>query len=156
MRNEQDLDHIDRKILNALQKEGRLSFIELSNRVGLSKTPCLNRVKRLEREGFIRGYRAELDPVRVRQSHLVYVQVKLSNTKQASLNAFNAAVQTHPEIMSCHMMAGGYDYLLKIRTSDMAAYRRFLGEVLSTLPHVDQTSTFPVMEQVKESHSIPV
>ncbi|MFN3212523.1 MAG: Lrp/AsnC family transcriptional regulator [Henriciella sp.] len=151
MRKIETLDEFDKKILSELQLEGRLAFSELADRVGLSKTPCLNRVKRLERSGVIRRYRADLDPAQIEKAHIVYVQVSLSNTKRASLDAFNKAVKAIPEIMSCHMMAGGYDYLLKVRTKDMSAYRQFLGDTISMLPGVDKTSSFPVMEQVKES-----
>ena len=146
------LDVIDRRLLRVLQAEGRISVVDLAERIGLSKSPCLKRLRRLEEVGVIRGYHANLDPDRVRQGYLAYVQVKLSSTKRSTLEAFNAAVQDIPQIVSCHMMAGGYDYLLKVRTRDMKAYRYFLGDVLSDLPGVDQTSTFPVMEQVKESH----
>lgn len=146
------LDAIDRRLLEVLQAEGRISVVELAERIGLSKSPCLKRLRKLERDGVIRGYYADLDPDRIRQGYLAYVQIKLSSTKRSTLDGFNAAVQDIPEIMSCHMMAGGYDYLLKVRTKDMTTYRHFLGETLSDLPGVDQTSTFPVMEQVKESH----
>lgn len=148
------IDVIDRRILRVVQSDGRIAVVELADRVGLSKSPCLKRLRRLEREGYIRGYRADLDPDRIEQGYLVYVQIKLSNTTRATLDKFNKAVRDISQIMSCHMMAGGYDYLLKIRTRDMKAYRQFLGDVLSQLPEVDQTSTFPVMEQVKESHAL--
>jgi len=151
MKKNETLDQFDKKILSELQIEGRLAFSELAERVGLSKTPCLNRVRRLERSGVIRRYRADLDPARIEKAHIVYVQVSLSNTKRAALDTFNQAVQEISEIMSCHMMAGGYDYLLKVRTKDMPTYRQFLGDVLSMMPGVDKTSSFPVMEQVKES-----
>ena len=150
------LDRIDRNILRELQNNGRITYNELAERVGLSKTPCLNRVKRLERQRFIRGYQAMLDPDRVQQGYVVYAQVKLTSTKRAMLEKFNKKVCEIPEIVSCHMMAGGYDYLLKIRTKDMKAYRDFLIEQLSTLPGIDQTSTFPVMEQVKDSSQLQI
>ena len=150
------LDRVDRSILRELQANGRITYNELAERVGLSKTPCLNRVKRLERQGFIRGYQAMLDPDRVQQGYVVYVQVKLTSTKRAMLEKFNKKVCDIPAIVSCHMMAGGYDYLLKVRTKDMKAYRDFLVEELSTLPGVDQTSTFPVMEQVKDSSQLQI
>ena len=152
MKTHQTIDDIDRRILKQMQSDGRLAVVHLAERVGLSKSPCLKRLRRLEKNGFIRGYRAELDPDKVQQGYLVYVQVKLSSTKRATLEAFNAAVMDIPQIMSCHMMTGGFDYLLKIRTADMKAYRQFLGDVLSVLEGVDQTTTFPIMEQVKESH----
>ncbi len=150
------LDAMDRRILRAIQADGRLAVVELAERVGLSKSPCLKRLRRLERDGIIRGYRADIDPDRIRQAYLAYVQVKLSSTTRAVLDEFNALVKDVPEIMSCHMMAGGFDYLLKVRTPDMKAYRQFMGDVLSQLPHVAQTSTFPVMEQVKESHKLVI
>ncbi|MEE9434500.1 MAG: Lrp/AsnC ligand binding domain-containing protein [Sphingorhabdus sp.] len=146
-----NLDSADRRILAEIQKDGRISVVDLASRVNLTKTPCLNRLRRLEKNGFIRGYRAELDPQRIAQGHLVYVQVKLENTARAMLDKFNAAVRDIPEILACHMMAGGYDYLLKIRCKDMAGYRILLGDVISYLPGVQQTSTFPVIEEVKDS-----
>ncbi|MEM9055384.1 MAG: Lrp/AsnC ligand binding domain-containing protein [Pseudomonadota bacterium] len=150
------LDLIDRRILREIQSDGRLAVVDLAERVGLTKSPCLKRLRRLERDGIIRGYRADLDPDRIQQAYLAYVQIKLSSTTRATLEAFNARVKTVPEIMSCHMMAGGFDYLLKVRTRDMKAYRQFMGDVLSQLPNVAQTSTFPVMEQVKESHELVI
>lgn len=150
------LDNYDLRILGILQSDGRISVVDLAEQIGLSKSPCLKRLRRLEKSGFIRGYRADIDPQKVKQNHLVYVQVKLSSTKMRDLDAFNAAVQTIPQIVSCHMMAGGYDYLLKIRTKDIQEYRAFLGEVLADLPGVLQTSSFPVMEQVKDSQYVTV
>jgi Lrp/AsnC family leucine-responsive transcriptional regulator len=144
------LDRIDRNILAALSREGRLSSAELAQRVGLSKTPVQARVKRLEREGYIRGYSALIDRARMGEGHIAFVQVTLSDTRSTALEAFNKAVQKIPEIVECHMIAGGFDYLLKIRTKDIAAYRRLLGETISALPAVSNTSTFVVMEAVKE------
>jgi Lrp/AsnC family leucine-responsive transcriptional regulator len=108
------------------------------------------RVKRLEREGYIRGYSALIDRARMGEGHIAFVQVTLSDTRSTALEAFNKAVQKIPEIVECHMIAGGFDYLLKIRTKDIAAYRRLLGETISALPAVSNTSTFVVMEAVKE------
>ena len=150
------LDEADRRLLREIQADGRVPVVELAQRIGLSKTPCLKRLRRLERDGVIRGYRADIDPDKIRQGYLAYVQVKLSSTTRKTLDSFNAAVREVPEIMSCHMMAGGFDYLLKIRTRDMRAYRQFMGDVLSQLPNIAQTSTFPVMEQVKESHELKI
>jgi Lrp/AsnC family leucine-responsive transcriptional regulator len=118
--------------------------------VGLSKTPVQARVKRLERDGFIRGYSAIIDRERMGEGHVAFVQVKLSDTRSAALDEFNRAVQNVREIEQCHMMAASFDYLLKVRTSDIASYRRVLGERISALPHVAQTSTFVAMETVKE------
>jgi len=144
------LDRIDRNILAALSCEGRLSSGELAQKVGLSKTPVQARVKRLERDGFIRGYAAMIDRARMGEGHIAFVQVTLSDTRSTALDAFNKAVQQVPEIEECHMIAGGFDYLLKIRTRDIVAYRRILGEKISALPAVASTSTFVAMETVKE------
>ena len=148
------LDKFDIQILKRLQSDGRMSIVELAEHVGLSKSPCLKRVRKLENEGYIKGYRAEIDPVKVRKAHLVYVQVTLSSTKMKNLEEFNRAIQNIPEVMSCCMMTGGIDYLLKIRTRNMQAFRELLGEVIANLPGVLQTSTFPVMEEVKETSYI--
>ncbi|WP_026941796.1 Lrp/AsnC ligand binding domain-containing protein [Hellea balneolensis] len=155
MRKYEALDSIDRKILREIQQNGRISFIDLAGKVGLSKSPCLKRLRALEKERFIKGYRAELDADKISRGYLVYVQVKLSRTNREALQAFNSAVQDIKEIMCCDMMSGGYDYLLKVRTRNMHTYREFLGDVISVLPGIDQTSSFPVMEQVKEiSHLV--
>jgi Lrp/AsnC family leucine-responsive transcriptional regulator len=147
---EDHLDRIDRNILSALAGDGRLSMAELAAKVGLSKTPVQARVKRLEKDGFIRGYAAIVDRERMGEGHVAFVQVKLSDTRSAALDAFNRAVQAAPEIEQCHMMAASFDYLLKVRTRDIASYRRVLGERISALPHVAQTSTFVAMETVKD------
>ncbi|MBN9070003.1 MAG: Lrp/AsnC ligand binding domain-containing protein [Rhizobiales bacterium] len=144
------LDRFDRAILHALSREGRLSIADLSEKVGLSKTPVQARVRRLEAEGFIRGYAAIVDREKMGDGHVAFVQVKLSDTRSAALDAFNRAVIGTPEIEQCHMMAASFDYLLKVRTRDIAAYRKVLGEKISALPHVAQTSTFVVMEMVKD------
>jgi Lrp/AsnC family leucine-responsive transcriptional regulator len=144
------LDRIDRKILASLQNNGRMSTAELANAVGLSKTPVAARVRRLESEGYIRGYAALVDHDRIGEGHVAFVQVKLSDTRSAALDAFNRAVLKVAEIEQCHMIASSFDYLLKVRTKDIAAYRRVLGERISALPHVAQTSTFVAMETVKD------
>lgn len=125
-------------------------MVELAQRVNLTKTPCAERVKRLEKAGVIRGYFAALDPAAVDAGHVVMVQVQLSRTTAADLEAFNEAVSDVPEIQSCMMIAGGFDYLLKVRTRDIAAYRELLGNKISRLPHVLQTHTYVVMEVVKD------
>ena len=144
------LDRLDRKILAALSREGRLSMAALAERVGLSKTPVQARVRRLEKEGVIRGYTAIIDREKTGEGHVAFVQVKLADTRSVALDAFNKAVLDVPEIEQCHMMAAGFDYLLKVRTRDIAAYRRVLGERISALPHVAQTSTFVAMETVRD------
>lgn len=144
------MDRIDKGILAALAKDGRLSMAELAGRVGLSKTPVQARVRRLEDNGVIRGYSAIVDRERIGEGHVAFVQVKLSDTRSLALDAFNRAVQGVPEIEQCHMMAASFDYLLKVRTRDIASYRKVLGERISALPHVAQTSTFVAMETVKD------
>jgi Lrp/AsnC family leucine-responsive transcriptional regulator len=147
---EDQLDRIDRNILAALGRNGRQSMADLATTVGLSKTPVQARVKRLEKEGYIRGYTAIVDRERLGEGHIAFVQVKLSDTRTAALHAFNWAVDSIPEIEECHMMAASFDYLLKVRTRDIGSYRRVLGERISALPHVAQTSTFVAMETVKD------
>lgn len=147
---EDQLDRIDRNILAALAADGRLSASELGAKVGLSKTPVQARVKKLEREGFIRGYSAIIDLERMGEGHVAFVQVKLSDTRSTALDAFNRAVLAMAEVEQCHMIAASFDYLLKVRTKDIAAYRRVLGERISALPHVAQTSTYVAMETVKD------
>ena len=145
------LDRIDRNILAVLSREGRLSMSELAQKVGLSKTPVQARVKRLEADGYIRGYAAMVDREKMGEGHVAFVQVKLSDTRSAALDAFNRAELAVPEVEQCHMIASSFDYLLKVRTTDIANYRRVLGEKISALPHVSQTSTFVAMETVKDS-----
>ena len=145
------LDRIDRRILAALARDARLSMAALAEKVGLSKTPVQTRVKRLEGEGYILGYHAALNPERLGLAQVAFVQVTLGSTASEALEAFNRAVRDVPEIEACHMIAGGFDYLIKVRTRDMAAYRRTLGDTIAALPHVAQTSTYMVMESVKDS-----
>jgi Lrp/AsnC family leucine-responsive transcriptional regulator len=138
-------------MLRILATEGRIPAVELARRVGLSKSPVQARLKRLEDAGVITGYRAVLDPIRMGQAHVAFVEVRLSDTREAALQAFNRAVLTIPEVEECHMIASRFDYLLKVRTSDIVAYRRVLAERLSALPHVASTSTYVAMEAVKDS-----
>ncbi|RGP39006.1 Lrp/AsnC family transcriptional regulator [Pseudotabrizicola alkalilacus] len=146
-----DLDRFDHAILRILSSEGRISAVELARRIGLSKSPTQARMKRLEELGVITGYRAGLDPIKMGQAHVAFVEVKLSDTREAALQAFNKAVLTVPEVEQCHMIASRFDYLLKVRTADIQAYRRVLAERISALPHVTSTSTYVAMESVKES-----
>lgn len=149
-----ELDAFDLKIIRALSQDGRMTLAALSDIVGLSKTPCQARIRRLEKEGYILGYKAIFSPVKLGLEHVAFAEVKLSDTRAAALNAFNRAVMNVPEIEQCHMIAGGFDYLLKVRTRSIAEYRRVLGEKLSALPHVAQTSTYVAMETVKESSNL--
>ena len=146
-----ELDALDAKILTAVSENGRMSITELSALIGLSKTPCAARLKKLETDGYILGYRAVLDPVKLGLDHIAFVEVKLSDTRADALNNFNLAIGKVPEIEQCHMIAGGFDYLLKIRTRNIQHYRAFLGDTISALPHVAQTSTYVVMEAVKDT-----
>ncbi len=149
-RMDREIDQFDEKILRELSVNGRITVTELAGKVGLSKTPCLARMRRLERQGYIRGYRAVIDPAKVGLGHIAFVEVKLSDTTVKALDAFNAAVRRLPEVEQCHMIASRFDYLLKVRTGDIAAYRQVLGEKISALPHVAQTSTYVAMEAVKD------
>ncbi|MEL6725415.1 MAG: Lrp/AsnC family transcriptional regulator [Pseudomonadota bacterium] len=152
----EDLDEFDRKMLRAVQADGRLSISDLSEAVGLSKTPCLTRLRRLEARGYIERYKGVLSASKIRQDYVTFVQVKLEATTRRHLKAFSDAVQSVPQIQSCHMMSGGYDFLLKIRTRNMRTYRELLGDVVSELPGIAQTSTFPVMETVKDMDDLLV
>jgi Lrp/AsnC family leucine-responsive transcriptional regulator len=145
-----DLDRFDRKILDVMAVDGRISVTELARRIGLSKSPTQARLKRLEGAGIIRGYRALFDPIRLGRDHVAFVEVKLSETRESALAAFNAAVLRIPEVEQCHLIAGSFDYLLKVRTSSMSDYRLVLAEKVSTLPHLSSTSTYVAMQAVKE------
>ena len=150
-----DLDQIDRQMLAILAVDGRATVTGIAERVGLSKTPCQLRLKRLESEGYILGYRALLAHDKLDRAHVAFVEVKLSSTTGTALAAFNRAVLRIPEVEQCHMLAAHFDYLLKVRTRDIADYRRVLAEEISRLPHVAQTSTYVSMEAVKEHESKP-
>lgn len=145
-----DLDSYDRRIVEVLSAEGRISVTELAQRVGLSKTPCQVRMRRLAEAGVITGFRAVLDRAKLGMDHVAFAEVKLSDTRETALEEFNAAVRRIPEVEECHMIAGGFDYLLKVRTADIRKYRIVLGEKISSLPHVANTTTFVAMETVKE------
>lgn len=149
------LDRIDRAILRELQSDGRLSVAELAARVNLSKTPAHARLRRLIAEGYILGFSAQVDHARLGLGHVAFVQVTLSDTRAPALDAFNAAVRALPAVEQCHMIAGAFDYLLKVRSADIAEYRRMLGEEIARLPHVANTSTFVSMEAVKEAGAPP-
>ena len=145
-----DLDNFDRKILDILRCDGRISVTSLAQRVGLSKTPCQARLKRLVETGVIRAFAALVDEARIGLDHIAFTEVKLSDTRDKALKEFNAGVQQIPEIEECHMIASSFDYLLKVRTSDIRRYRTVLGEKISSLPHVASTSTFVAMETVND------
>lgn len=154
--NRQILDRIDRRILNELQLNGRISNVELAKRVGLSATPCLERVRRLENDGFIEGYSARLSPLKLSISLLVFVEIRLLHTSPHVFTEFKIAVQELPEILECHLVSGDFDYLLKARVGDMQAYRTLLGETLLNLPGVSASRSYMVMEEVKETSLLPI
>ena len=146
-----EIDPFDRKIIAALVEDGRMSITDLSERVGLSKTPFQLRLKKLIESGIIEGFKAVLNQEKMGLDHIVFAEVKLSDTREAALQSFNRAVKKIKEVEECHMIAGRFDYLLKIRTSDIRRYRLVLGEEISNLPHVASTSTNVVMQAVKEN-----
>ncbi|WP_159804191.1 Lrp/AsnC ligand binding domain-containing protein [Litoreibacter roseus] len=148
------LDRIDQRILDELQRDGRLSIVELARRVFLTKTPTAERVRRLEKTGVISGYHARIAPDQVDLSHVTVVHVNLTKTSDEMLDAFNVAVTRIPEVQSCLMIAGSFDYMLKVRTRNMAHFREVLGEQIGKLPGVMQTHSFAVMETVKDTNAI--
>ncbi|MBT2303806.1 Lrp/AsnC ligand binding domain-containing protein [Variovorax paradoxus] len=145
------LDRIDLKILKALQEDGRMANLKLADAIGLSPTAVLARVQRLTRDGYILGYEARLNPLLLGAGMLVFVEILLDRTTPNVFEEFKVAVRNQPAIMECHMVAGGFDYLLKTRSADMNDYRQFAGTVLWQLPGVRETRTYAVMEEVKNS-----
>ena len=150
------LDAIDRRILRELQADGRITNLKLAEAVHLSPTAVLERVKRLTRDGVILGYEARLNPALLGAGLMVFIEVLLDRTLPDVLNHFRAAVQARPEILECHLVAGGFDYLLKTRVADMTAYRALLGDSIWTLPGVRETRTYAVMEEVKYRTDLPL
>ncbi|MCJ2126913.1 Lrp/AsnC ligand binding domain-containing protein [Methylobacterium sp. J-077] len=149
-------DSTDAAILRILQQDGRISTVDLAERLRLSPTATAERLKRLTREGYITGYGARLDPAMLDLGLLVFIEVLLDKTTGTVFDRFSVEVRRVPEILECHMVAGGFDYLLKARVKDMAAYRRFLGQVMVDLPGVKETRTYAVMEEVKTDSPLPV
>ena len=146
-----DLDKFDKAILRVLATDGRISITDLAHRIGLSKSPTQARLRRLEGDGVISGYRAMIDPIRLGLDHVSFVEVRLTDTREAALAAFNDAVRKIPEIEQVHLIAGNFDYLMKIRTRNMNDYRQMLADRISTLPYVAGTSTYVAMQAVKEN-----
>lgn len=151
-----ELDRIDRKILRILQQEGRIPFTELGERVGLSTTPCTERVRRLERDGVITGYHARLAPSAVKASLLVFVEISLAYKSGDIFEEFRRAALKLPNVLECHLVSGDFDYLIKARISAMASYRKLLGSTLLTLPYVRESKSYIVMEEVKETLVLPL
>ena len=156
MKHENALDKIDRKILRELQMDGRMTFSELAKRVGLSTSPCLERVRRMEREGVITGYATLLNPKFLNAELIVFVQIRLSRTSQDIFERFKKAAAKIDEVQECYLISGNFDYLIKARVSDMEAYRNFLGTTLLQLPDVQESTSYVVMELVKETLSLPM
>jgi Lrp/AsnC family transcriptional regulator, leucine-responsive regulatory protein len=144
------IDQFDIRIIEALMEDGRLPVTELAIRVGLSKTPCQVRLKRLIAEGYILGFRAVVDPAKLGLDHIAFTEVKLADTREQALDEFNRGVRKIKEVEECHMIASSFDYLLKVRTADIRRYRIVLGEKISSLPHVASTSTFVAMEAIRD------
>lgn len=150
------LDPTDRRILRALQTDGRITNQELATRCGMSPSACYDRLKRLREQGYITGFTALLDPTKLDRALLVFIEVLLDRTTGDIFDEFAAAVRDTPEVLECHMVAGGFDYLIKARVKDMAAYRTFLGSTLVGMPKVRETRTYAVLEEVKSTHHLPV
>lgn len=151
-----ELDAIDRRILAELQVDGRITNAELAQRVGLPATSMSDRFRRLQRNGYITGFGARLDPHRLGFGLLVFVEVLLDKTTPDVFAKFAEAARNSPDVLECHMVAGGFDYLIKSRLADMTTYRRFLGEVLLSFPGVRETRTYAVMEEVKSDGPLPL
>ena len=151
-----ELDRVDRQLLSLLQADGRLTVAELARTVNLTLTPCIERVRRLEREGFIDGYYAHLNSKRLGQAMLAFTEVTLDHATQDVFQRFKEAVQLVEEIVECHMVAGGFDYLIKTRVQDMDEYRRVLGDKIVNVRGVRHTQTYFVLEEVKSTHAVRV
>ena len=156
MEHEKTLDKIDRRILRELQQDGRITFSELAKRVGLSTSPCLERVRRMEREGVIAAYTALLNPKFLNAELIVFVQIRLTRTSQDIFERFKQAAIEIEEVQECYLISGNFDYLIKARVSDMDAYRVFLGTTLLKLPDVQESTSYAVMELIKETLNLPM
>lgn len=150
------LDRTDKRILQCLQADGRISNVALAKKVNLTPTPCLERVKRLERDGYIRGYTALLDPVKVGAGLLVFAEISLTHTARDVFRAFRSEARKLPEVLDCHLVSGNFDYLIKARVRDMQEYREFLADKVLALPGVNGSRSYVVMEEVKETMSLPL
>lgn len=151
-----EIDKTDRRLLTELQRDGRIAVVALAEKLGLSPTATTERLRRLTRDGYILGYAARLNPEKLDRGLLVFIEVKLDRTTPDVFDRFAQAVARAPEVLECHMVAGGFDYLVKTRVADMNAYRRFLGNVLLALPGVRETHTYAVMEEIKSSAALPI
>lgn len=150
------LDKLDRRILALLQKDGRLSMKDLGEQVGLSITPCIERVKRMERDGVISGYHARVNPAALGASLLMFVQITLSNKSGEMFDQFRREVQRIPQVLECHLVSGEFDYIIKARIAEMSEYRKLLGDILLQLPGAAQSKSYVVMEEIKETLTLNV
>lgn len=153
---ENKMDEVDLRILRLLQEDGRITNQELAKRCGMSPATCFERTKRLRAAGVIRGFTALLDPMHLGRSLLIFIEVILDRTTDDVFTAFAGHVRGVPDVLECHMVAGGFDYLLKVRVSDMVAYRQFLGEILASMPGVRETRTYAVLEEVKQTTQLAI
>lgn len=153
MKNKRNIDSYDLKIIRLLLEDGRMPVTELARRIGMSKSPCQARLKKLQSDGYILGFRAQVDNAKLNQEHVAFAEVTMSDTREHALTAFNNAIKLIPEIEECHLIAGSFDYLLKVRTPNIVLYRKVLGESISSLPNVASTSTFVSMQSIKDSNS---
>jgi len=149
-----NLDRIDKSILRVLQRAGRISYTELAKKIGLSTTPCLERVKRLEREGVIKGYSALIDPDCLKAGLVVFVSIRLARQPADIFEIFSMAAKNLAAVQECYLVSGNFDYLLKARVEDMPAYREFYGKTLLTLPGVVECTSYVVMEEIKDTIEI--
>ena len=145
------LDKLDRRILTLLQKDGRLSMKDLGEHVGLSITPCIERVKRMERDGIISGYYARVNPAALGASLLMFVQITLANKSGEMFDQFRREVLRIPQVLECHLVSGDFDYIIKARIAEMTEYRKLLGDILLQLPGAAQSKSYVVMEEIKET-----
>ena len=150
------LDKLDRKILKMLQEDGRIAMKDLAERVGLTVTPCIERVKRMERDQVITGYYARVDPAQLGAALLVFVEITLGNKSGNMFDQFRREVNKIPEVLECHLVSGEFDYLIKARIGEMADYRKLLGDILLQLPGAVQSKSYVVMEEIKETLTIAV
>ena len=150
------LGRIDLNILRILQKDGRISYTDLAKKVGLSVTPCIERVKRLERENYILNYGARVSAQKLNQSLVVFVQIRLNHTSQKNFEEFRRSVMDLENVQSCFLVSGNYDYLLKARVADMASYRELLGHRILKLPAVQESTSYVVMEELKDTMDLPI
>ncbi|CAN7431828.1 Lrp/AsnC ligand binding domain-containing protein [Trinickia sp. LjRoot230] len=150
------LDKLDLHILKVLQEDGRIAMKDLAERVGLTVTPCIERVKRMERDGVITGYYARVDPTQLGAALLVFVEITLDHKSGNMFDQFRREVQKIPEVLECHLVSGEFDYLIKARIGEMADYRKLLGDILLQLPGAVQSKSYVVMEEIKETLAIPV